>query len=115
MSYHLELLNSTLGARATGTATKTHAIYIQRQTWPRDSYGTRCPYDYSAWFDILNTGRVQQAMTTKCKRLTIRLLNSSQKADLEVENARLTALENVRNSSVARKMTTAETNYYVSK
>lgn len=38
---------------------------------------------------------------------------SNQKADLEVENARLTALENVKNSSVAREMTApAETNYY---
>lgn len=38
---------------------------------------------------------------------------TSQKADLEVENARLMALENVKNSSVAREMTTpAETNYY---
>ena len=38
---------------------------------------------------------------------------SIEKADLEVENARLTALENVKNSSVARQMTTpAETNYY---
>lgn len=38
---------------------------------------------------------------------------SNEKADLEVENARLTALENVKNSSVAREMTTpAETNYY---
>lgn len=38
---------------------------------------------------------------------------SHEKADLEIENARLTALENIRNSSVARQMTTpAETNYY---
>lgn len=38
---------------------------------------------------------------------------SNQKADLEVENARLTALENVKNSSVARQMTTpSETSYY---
>ena len=31
---------------------------------------------------------------------------NEQKADLEVENARLTALETIRNSSVAREMTT---------
>ncbi len=38
---------------------------------------------------------------------------SSEKADLEVENARLTALENVKNSSVARQMTApSETSYY---
>ncbi len=38
---------------------------------------------------------------------------SDQKADLEVENARLTALESVKNSNVARQMTTpSETNYY---
>lgn len=38
---------------------------------------------------------------------------SNEKADLEIENARLTALENVRNSSVARQMTKpVETNYY---
>ena len=38
---------------------------------------------------------------------------NNEKADLEIENARLTALENVRNSSVARQMTPpAETNYY---
>lgn len=38
---------------------------------------------------------------------------SGEKADLEVENARLTALENVKNSSVARQMTQpSETNYY---
>ena len=37
---------------------------------------------------------------------------STQKTDLEVENARLTALENVQNSSVASTMTTpSETNY----
>lgn len=34
-------------------------------------------------------------------------------ADLEIENARLTALENIRTSSVARQMAEpAETNYY---
>lgn len=38
---------------------------------------------------------------------------SNEKADLEIENARLTALENIKNSSVARQMTQpAETNYY---
>lgn len=38
---------------------------------------------------------------------------SSAKADLEIENARLTALENIRTSSVARQMTApSETNYY---
>lgn len=38
---------------------------------------------------------------------------TSEKADLEIENARLTALENIRNSSVARQMTApVETNYY---
>lgn len=38
---------------------------------------------------------------------------NDQKADLEIENARLTALENIRNSSVARQMTEpSETNYY---
>ncbi len=38
---------------------------------------------------------------------------TSEKADLEIENARLTALENIRNSSVARQMTEpAETNYF---
>ena len=37
---------------------------------------------------------------------------SNEKADLEIENARLTALETIRNSSVARQMTTpTETNY----
>ena len=30
---------------------------------------------------------------------------TTQKADLEIENARLTALENIRNSTVAREMT----------
>jgi hypothetical protein len=37
---------------------------------------------------------------------------NNQKTDLQVENARLTALSNVQNSSVARNMTTpAQTNY----
>lgn len=37
---------------------------------------------------------------------------SDQKADLEVENARLTALESIQNSSVAQNMATpSETNY----
>lgn len=38
---------------------------------------------------------------------------NNEKADLEIENARLTALENIRNSSVARQMTSpSETSYY---
>lgn len=38
---------------------------------------------------------------------------SSQKADLEIESARLTALESVKSSGVARQMTApAETSYY---
>lgn len=38
---------------------------------------------------------------------------SDEKADLEIENARLTALETIKSSSVARQMTApAETNYY---
>ena len=37
---------------------------------------------------------------------------STKKSDLEVENARLTALENIQNSNVAKAMTTpASTNY----
>jgi hypothetical protein len=37
---------------------------------------------------------------------------TTKKTDLEVENARLTALDNVQNSSVARQMTSpSETNY----
>ena len=38
---------------------------------------------------------------------------SSQKSDLEIENARLTALETVKNSSVASTMTTPSTTDYV--
>jgi len=38
---------------------------------------------------------------------------SSQKTDLEVENARLTALETIRNSEVAKSMTTATDTKYV--
>ena len=38
---------------------------------------------------------------------------STQKSDLEVENARLTALETVKNSSVAREMTAATNTEYV--
>lgn len=38
---------------------------------------------------------------------------SSQKTDLEVENARLTALETVRNSTVAREMTSPSSTDYV--
>lgn len=45
-------------------------------------------YDYEA-----------QAIDSKIAELT------TQKTDLEVENARLTALDNVQNSSVAREMT----------
>jgi len=38
---------------------------------------------------------------------------SHEKADLEIENARLTALESIKNSSVARQMTApADTSYY---
>lgn len=52
-------------------------------------------YDYEA-----------QAIDSKIADLT------TQRADLEVENARLTALETVRDSSVAREMTApTETNY----
>lgn len=37
---------------------------------------------------------------------------TNEKADLEIENARLTALEGIRSSNVARQMTSpAETNY----
>jgi cell division protein FtsL len=39
---------------------------------------------------------------------------TSQKTDLEVENARLTALQNVQNSSVARNMTSPSETHYVS-
>lgn len=39
---------------------------------------------------------------------------SEQKTDLEVENARLTALSNVRESSVAKAMTKSEAPAYVS-
>ena len=38
---------------------------------------------------------------------------ASQKTDLEVENARLTALETIRNSEVAKSMTTANDTKYV--
>jgi cell division protein FtsL len=38
---------------------------------------------------------------------------STKKSDLEVENARLTALETVKNSSVAREMTTTSSTEYV--
>jgi cell division protein FtsL len=38
---------------------------------------------------------------------------ASQKTDLEVENARLTALETIRNSEVAKSMTTASDTKYV--
>lgn len=52
-------------------------------------------YDYEA-----------QAIDSKIANLT------TKKTDLEVENARLTALENVQNSNVARQMTKpAQTNY----
>ncbi len=37
---------------------------------------------------------------------------NEQKSDLQIENARLTALDNIKNSNVAREMTTpASTNY----
>jgi len=38
---------------------------------------------------------------------------NDQKGDLEIENARLTALESVKNSSVAREMTAATNTQYV--
>ena len=38
---------------------------------------------------------------------------NEQKSDLQIENARLTALETVKNSSVAREMTTANNPEYV--
>jgi len=38
---------------------------------------------------------------------------NTKKSDLEVENARLTALETVKNSSVAREMTAATNTQYV--
>lgn len=38
---------------------------------------------------------------------------NTQKSDLEIENARLTALETVKNSSVAAAMTTPESTTYV--
>jgi len=38
---------------------------------------------------------------------------ASQKTDLEVENARLTALETIRNSEVAKSMTTSSDTKYV--
>ncbi len=38
---------------------------------------------------------------------------STKKSDLEIENARLTALETVKNSSVARTLTTASSTEYV--
>lgn len=53
-------------------------------------------YDYEA-----------QKIDTKIADLT------SKKTDLEVENARLTALETVRNSTVAREMTSPATTDYV--
>lgn len=37
---------------------------------------------------------------------------NEQKSDLEIENARLTALETVKNSTVAREMTTASNTQY---
>ena len=39
---------------------------------------------------------------------------NQQKSDLEIENARLTALETVKNSSVAKTMTTPTTTQYIS-
>lgn len=38
---------------------------------------------------------------------------NEQKGELEIENARLTALETVRNSSVAREMTTPSSTQYI--
>lgn len=38
---------------------------------------------------------------------------NDQKSDLQIENARLTALETTKNSSVAREMTTARNTQYV--
>ncbi len=38
---------------------------------------------------------------------------TQQKSELEVENARLTALETIKNSSVAKQMTTASSTQYV--
>ncbi|MFY9228501.1 MAG: hypothetical protein WAO28_04235 [Candidatus Microsaccharimonas sp.] len=38
---------------------------------------------------------------------------NDQKSDLQIENARLTALETIKNSSVAREMTTASSTQYV--
>jgi len=38
---------------------------------------------------------------------------NDQKSDLQIENARLTALETVKNSSVAREMTTTGSTQYV--
>lgn len=38
---------------------------------------------------------------------------NDQKSDLQIENARLTALETVKNSSVAREMTTTSSTQYV--
>lgn len=54
-------------------------------------------YDYEA-----------QAIDSKIAELT------TQKTDLEVENARLTALDTVQNSSVAREMTSPSQTDYVS-
>ncbi len=53
-------------------------------------------YDYEA-----------QAIDTKIAELT------SEKTDLEVENARLTALETVKNSNVAKSMTSPESTQYI--
>lgn len=39
---------------------------------------------------------------------------NEQKSDLEIENARLTALETVKNSNVAKTMTTPTTTQYIS-
>jgi hypothetical protein len=38
---------------------------------------------------------------------------NEQKSELQIENARLTALESVKNSAVAREMTTASSSEYV--
>lgn len=39
---------------------------------------------------------------------------NDQKAELEIENARLTALETIKNSSVAKEMTTPASTQYIS-
>ena len=50
-------------------------------------------------------GYEAQSLDTKITEL------SAKKSELEVQNARLTALEKVKNSNVASAMTTTETHY----